>query len=185
VRALKSCGFRNAAIGLAAAWLLEWVLVMALVFFALAASMSAAARAAKCRTSPAAGTNASRFMTRPRAATWDQGTSGPAADRHPRPLQVPPRWGKAPALPGQPCRQQEQAGQLGVLRRKSGLYILPVSPGSLPQSWSRWMAGVLVASCEPPRTSAAGARYASRPSGGSPGTSAASSSATSRTVPTS
>jgi hypothetical protein len=60
VRALKSCGFRNAATGLAAAWLLVRVLVMALIFFTLAASLPAAARAAKCRRSQAAGTNASR-----------------------------------------------------------------------------------------------------------------------------
>jgi hypothetical protein len=40
VRALKSCGFKNAAIGLAAAWLLVWLLVMALIFLHVAASMA-------------------------------------------------------------------------------------------------------------------------------------------------
>jgi ABC-type lipoprotein release transport system permease subunit len=47
VRALKSCGSRKAAIRLAAAWLLVWVLVMALIFSTVAASMPPAARAAK------------------------------------------------------------------------------------------------------------------------------------------
>jgi hypothetical protein len=67
VRALKFCGFRKAAIGLAAARLPVLVLVMAPVFFTVAASMPPALRAAKCRRSPADRTNASRFMTGPRA----------------------------------------------------------------------------------------------------------------------
>ena len=110
MRALKSCGFKNAAMGLAAAWLLVWVLVMALIFFTVAASMPAAARAAKCRRSPAAGTNASRFMTRPRAASWGRDTSGPrltgtlAGSRSRRNVnRLPPYLAALPAT--------EQAGQ--------------------------------------------------------------------------
>ena len=127
--ALKSCSVKNAAIGLAAAWLLVWLLVMALIFFALAASVLAAAHAAKCRRSPAAGTNAIRLMTRPRAATWGSGHVRCAADRHPRRLQVPPQWERLPPYLASPAATEPAGPQHGLSFTAPGRAASPRQPG--------------------------------------------------------